>query len=385
MTRIEAPKQLRTKSYVRGFTHSLYRYPAAAPPELIREIIESHSQPGDLILDPFMGGGTTIVEAVAHGRRALGVDANTLALFVTRAKTTPLSAAAWAGMDRWLASRPLRHPRLASERNPRWHGLPVALRNRVRSGLASLEAIDHPDAARMARCCLLRLAQWSIESQGYVAHGGYVPTLPQMEDKLQRIVFSAREGMAELVAAARDHGYLKSHIVPARRLRVASVWEPSSYDAVGETSSRVRLVLTSPPYPGVHVLYHRWQVESRRETAAPYWITNTRDGFGASYYTMGSRSALGQENYFRRLSIAFSRIRHIMTRDGLVAQLVAFNNPEIQLPLFLAAMDQAKFELAVPLRRIQRDMTRDVPNRRWYARDRASGSGREVLLLHRLR
>ena len=34
----------------------------------------------------------------------------------------------------------------------------------------------------------------------------------------------------------------------------------------------IKLVLTSPPYPGVHVLYHRWQVQGRRETPAPFWI-----------------------------------------------------------------------------------------------------------------
>lgn len=385
MNCIEAPKQLRTKSYVKGFTHSLYRYPAAAPPELIRELIESYSRPGDLVLDPFVGGGTTLVEAVAQGRRALGVDANTLAVFVTRAKTTPLSEPAWERLERWLASRPLRHPRPAVDEDPRWHGLPLALRHRMSSGLASLEPIHHPNAARMARCCLLRLAQWSIESQFDVRDRGYVPTLPQMERKLLRLVGSARNGMAELVAAARDHGYSKAQIVSARRMRVASVWEQSSYEGFGGPAGKVKLVVTSPPYPGVHVLYHRWQVQSRRETAAPYWIANTRDGFGASYYMMGSRSALGQEHYFRRLSIAFSRIRRMITRDGMIAQLIAFNNPDVQLPLFLDAMDKAKFELAVPLYRIGHDMTRHVPNRRWYARDRVSGSGHEVLLLHRPR
>ena len=29
------------------------------------------------------------------------------------------------------------------------------------------------------------------------------------------------------------------------------------------------LVVTSPPYPGIHMLYHRWQVDGRKETDAP--------------------------------------------------------------------------------------------------------------------
>ena len=50
-----------------------------------------------------------------------------------------------------------------------------------------------------------------------------------------------------------------------------------------------KLVLTSPPYPGVHVLYHRWQVDGRKEAPLPFMIANKLDGAGSSYYTMGDR------------------------------------------------------------------------------------------------
>jgi hypothetical protein len=39
-----------------------------------------------------------------------------------------------------------------------------------------------------------------------------------------------------------------------------------------------KLVLTSPPYPGVHVLYHRWQVDGRKETPLPFMIAGKLDG-----------------------------------------------------------------------------------------------------------
>ena len=54
-----------------------------------------------------------------------------------------------------------------------------------------------------------------------------------------------------------------------------------------------RLVLTSPPYPGVHVLYHRWQVDGRKEAPLPFMIANKLDGAGLSYYTMGDRKYPG--------------------------------------------------------------------------------------------
>lgn len=58
---------------VSGLTHRFYRYPARFSPQFARACIQSFSKPGDTVLDPFMGGGTTIVEAMTLGRRAINV------------------------------------------------------------------------------------------------------------------------------------------------------------------------------------------------------------------------------------------------------------------------------------------------------------------------
>src|SRR5438105_13296780 len=98
--------QFHSARYIEGLTHNYYRYPASASPELIRELIDSHSGPYDTICDPFMGGGTTIVEAVARGRYALGTDLNSLAVFVSRVKTTPLTKSEWRDLFAWVDERP---------------------------------------------------------------------------------------------------------------------------------------------------------------------------------------------------------------------------------------------------------------------------------------
>ena len=48
--------------------------PAAFPAELPRRLIKLYSYVGDLIVDPFVGGGSTVVAAVAIGRHASGSD-----------------------------------------------------------------------------------------------------------------------------------------------------------------------------------------------------------------------------------------------------------------------------------------------------------------------
>ena len=56
------------------------------PPQLVRNLILKYTEPDDLIVDAFVGGGTTLIEAWLCGRRSLGLDISRLALQTTRAK-----------------------------------------------------------------------------------------------------------------------------------------------------------------------------------------------------------------------------------------------------------------------------------------------------------
>jgi site-specific DNA-methyltransferase (adenine-specific) len=51
-------------------------HPTQKPLELMLWLVRSYSRPRHLILDPFMGSGTTLVAAKLSGRRAIGVDSN---------------------------------------------------------------------------------------------------------------------------------------------------------------------------------------------------------------------------------------------------------------------------------------------------------------------
>lgn len=51
-------------------------HPAMMPKWLARDLIISWSNPGDLVLDPFGGSGTTILEAIRNGRRGMMIEVN---------------------------------------------------------------------------------------------------------------------------------------------------------------------------------------------------------------------------------------------------------------------------------------------------------------------
>lgn len=85
-------------------THGFHPYPAKFPPQVPRFLIENMTAPGDTILDPFCGSGTTLVEAKLLGRNACGVDINPLATMTSLAKVTPLTGAQLAAISRLLKS-----------------------------------------------------------------------------------------------------------------------------------------------------------------------------------------------------------------------------------------------------------------------------------------
>ena len=71
-------------------SHDLHAFAAKFPPQLPRAFIRGLTSPGDVVLDPMMGSGTTIVEAMLEGRRGVGLDIDPLALRLGRVKTMPL-------------------------------------------------------------------------------------------------------------------------------------------------------------------------------------------------------------------------------------------------------------------------------------------------------
>ncbi len=76
-------------------SHAWERHPAAFPEELARRLITLLSFPGDLVVDPFVGSGTTVVVAERLGRRGRGFDQSADYVASSRRRL----AAAREGMD----------------------------------------------------------------------------------------------------------------------------------------------------------------------------------------------------------------------------------------------------------------------------------------------
>lgn len=63
--------------------YQMHKYFARRPYNVFRNLVQHYTQKGDIVLDCFCGGGVTIFESLALDRKAVGVDINPLATFIT--------------------------------------------------------------------------------------------------------------------------------------------------------------------------------------------------------------------------------------------------------------------------------------------------------------
>lgn len=378
-------KAVQAKENISGLTHNFYRYPARFSPKFVREVIELFSKPGDVILDPFLGGGTTLVEALASNRHSIGFDVSPIATFVSKAKTTILSEDNMQIISKWaeyvLQKRIIGHlsPMTFYDEEGYLNNLPWRIKKSVELILEEIPLLKTEDKQRFAKCVLLKTAQWAIDCRKTT------PTTSDFREKFLQNLKICSIGVSDLSKATSKYSKENS-IVNCFCINDSSE-RITDYEELNLLPEKPKLVITSPPYIGVNILYHQWQVNGRKRTRTPFWIINSLDGQGSGHYTFGYHQNHAKKTYFEIAKKVFTAIHASIHDDGIVVQLVGFSNPKKYLEKYLEMMSEAGYEeipiIKDKLQRIKR-IWRDVPNRKWYNRTNSeASSSKEVLLVHR--
>jgi hypothetical protein len=223
---------------------------------------------------------------------------------------------------------------------------------------------------------VLRTAQWALDGRKKL------PSINEFREMLANNAAEMVEGARALRAAVKANCGPWPDIVVINR-SAAGLERDERLTALRAP----KLVVTSPPYPGVHVLYHRWQVDGRKESPLPFMIADKLDGAGSSYYTMGDRKGTELKTYFDNIRSTMASVAALTDQHTIVVQMVAFSDPASQLPRYLETMDEAGLkEMFLPMLEGERDgrLWRRVPGRRWYSDQRGETPGsKEVVLIHR--
>lgn len=230
-------------------THAYHSYPMRFVPQLVRKILQHYTTPGMVIMDPFMGSGTTIVEASLAGHPVIGIDVNPVAKLITDAKVTPVEPTLLSlSVERMFdkAEKSIGLTKLpfepsVSARIDFW--FPAPQREKLEALLVAIKTERHHDIRRLLLCgfsnILKRCSLWYPGS-----------TKPVRSEKRRRMPADPFEAMSRQLRIMTERNRdLYAYWGPA-----SSVQRPLIQTICGDIR-RVRLarssvdcIITSPPY-----------------------------------------------------------------------------------------------------------------------------------------
>lgn len=246
-------------------THGLHPYPAKFPPPLPARLIEILTEPGQTVLDPFCGSGTTLVEALRLDRGAVGVDVNPIGVVASKAKTHLLDP---SGREALLAliKRLQADADRASGTDTLMSAVMLVCEPRPAPPIPNLENWFEPTAIEEIGLVLARIDEIEATIPRDIARACLSAILVQVSNQDSETRYTAKpRGLkpGEVLdrCARKITEVLKSHegwarVRHSRRCEVllgdARALAP---DAVGV----VHAVITSPPYANAfdYHLYHR--------------------------------------------------------------------------------------------------------------------------------
>jgi hypothetical protein len=296
--------------------HSLHPYLGKFIPQLVEVFLRRHFAPGDCVYDPFVGSGTTVVEANAFGAAAVGCDVSAFNCLLARVKTAshPLGALE-LGLKVVLEEARRADPAPPAETASPWLREWFAERalRELLAYRAAIGALDAP-VADAASVVLSRAAR----SARLTTHFDLdFPRAPQRE------AYWCHKHRRTCRPVEEAHKFLRRYTVDTtRRLReFAGVRTAAAVHVLHADARTVRLplapsgIVTSPPYPGL-IDYH----EQHRYSYELLGLPDRRgEEVGAA---AAGRSLRAIRSYVEDMVAAFANARAQLPRGAPVVIVV---------------------------------------------------------------
>jgi len=268
-------------------SHNFHSFPAKFPPQLPAMFIEHLTEVGDMVLDPMVGSGTTVLEAALAGRRGLGFDIDPLAVMISRVKATPLrrSLVTKAGgevLERAQRLLRTRREALISSLNSRWDSNTRAFvdywfADNVQIELAALldaiERVEEPSVKAFLELAFSAIiitktggvslafdlahtrphrAKVALSQSGEVIFGHEL-----LRDPSPRVRLLTKSLRSPLDEFRKRVAVNSRHILPAEFGNFLPLLAFGDAQALPLQDSTVDLVVTSPPYASNAIDYMR--------------------------------------------------------------------------------------------------------------------------------
>ncbi len=362
-------------------THGIHRYPAKFIPQVPRFCIERYSRAGDTVLDPFMGSGTTMLEAFMAGRDSLGIDVHPLARLIAKVKTTPIEPEELTRLGETLIHKIRNDRRDPNEWVPEipnrehWF-LPAVLTDlaKIKMNIFEMEPGDQQDFFKICFSSIIRRVSNSDDDS-------LIPEVTSFQKKLEE------QGKTSHDAIGRFENSVRSKIIDAR-----DFWQRSrdvaekfrrtpSMKIVGRDArdialedGSVELAVTSPPYASavhyvsVHKLEMYWLDLIKSTAEIDGNIIGTAKAYVRDYRSFEPSSSAGElgsvvnelaavdkksafivHRYFEDMRANFDEVSRVLKRGRKYCMVVGENTfRKVRVPTYKILSDMSKgcgFEL----------------------------------------
>ena len=301
--------------------HDLHPYPAKFIPQIPGSLISLLSEKGEIVFDPFGGSGTSALEAIRLGRRAISLDANPLAALIGKVKTARASKE--CSRELHLLHGLLRGELDALPDNPsalveKYGSHAPVIANRTKwfpdSSFGELSYLRYridEIASEVARdISLLALSRTVLSASFQDSETRYksVPRVIPRGAPLRRFIRELEFVMRSVARNESATRYGISHFVTG---------DCRTFDAKAVPDGSIDLVVTSPPYGNAtdYHLYHRFRL---------LWLGF--DPISLGHMEIGShlkhqRESSGFESYLEDIRLSVANISRVL-KNGRYAALV---------------------------------------------------------------
>lgn len=234
----------------RNRLHSICPYFAMFPEQFVRKHVVAHTDPGDIVFDPFAGRGTAVLESLLLDREGLGTDLNPVAVCLSNAKANPPPETAVMKRLRELESL----FKSADIEAPDdsffalcFHEATIKQVLHLRSSLRwRSDAVD---------CFIAAVALGALHGESHKTHNCFSNRMPRTisTKKAYSVAWWTRHGFEppkrDVFAILRDSALFRlGTTLPTLRGTVAEADARTASAQFQNARGRVSLVVTSPPY-----------------------------------------------------------------------------------------------------------------------------------------
>lgn len=324
-----ADKTRKDTSYL---THGYHRYPAKFIPQIVSRLEDKYSHENDLILDPFGGCGTTLVESKAKGRRSIGVDINPVAALIARVKTNIIEPEKICDQYEYVLEKLKSYSEDVKIDVPESERLDYWFQPRQKHKLAFLlqeiNFLAETELREFFLCAFSNILKncsiWHPKSNKPTRDFTKIPSDP----------FSAFAAQAK--AMIKGNNYFYRHVKSLGRLGVSCEMHCRDARDIPTDDDSAHMVITSPPYvtsyeyADLHQLSSLWFEHtkdladfrkrfigtSNHETKIIAPHSKIANKIGADLQAIHNKTAIEVMTYFTEMNQVFEEMYRILKPNG---------------------------------------------------------------------